>query len=147
MRMDKRMVKVLKALAELYDLSLGQLLEDLVRGAFAGRQPFSDDARARIAELMAIYGLDPTSLDTPVAVLDRHHRPPPGAASPLALAVELSQREEESGCPAPPQQAVGPPHTRYLGRIEVRSQLRRLAAWSGRATCAPSRGKLTLSWF
>jgi hypothetical protein len=61
-RMDKRLVKVLKALAELYDLSLGQLLEDLVRGAFAGRQPFSDVALTQIAELMAIYGLDAASL-------------------------------------------------------------------------------------
>jgi hypothetical protein len=55
-RMDKRLVKVLKALAELYDLSLGQLIEDLVRGAFAGRQPFFDVALTQIAELMAIYG-------------------------------------------------------------------------------------------
>ncbi len=63
-RMDRRMVKVLKALAELYDLSLGQLLEDLVRGAFTDRQPFSDTAWAQIAELMAIYGLDPAALDS-----------------------------------------------------------------------------------
>ena len=36
-RLEKRLVKVLKALAELYDLSLGELMEDLVRDAFAGR--------------------------------------------------------------------------------------------------------------
>jgi hypothetical protein len=60
-RLEKRMVKVLKALAELYDLSLGEFLEDLVRDAFAGRPPFSDVALAQAAELMAIYGLPPAA--------------------------------------------------------------------------------------
>ena len=40
-RMDRRLVKVLKALAEYYDLALGDLLEDLVRSTFAGRSSFS----------------------------------------------------------------------------------------------------------
>jgi hypothetical protein len=48
-RLEKRMVKVLKVLTELYDLSLGEFLEDLVRDAFAGRQPFSDVALAQAA--------------------------------------------------------------------------------------------------
>jgi predicted DNA-binding ribbon-helix-helix protein len=39
-RLERRLVKVLKALAALQDLSLGEFLEDLVRDAFAGRQPF-----------------------------------------------------------------------------------------------------------
>jgi hypothetical protein len=34
-RLERRLVKVLKALVELYDLSLGEFLEDLVRDAFA----------------------------------------------------------------------------------------------------------------
>ena len=62
-RLDRRLVKVLKALAELYDLSLGEFLEDLVRDAFAGRQPFSDAALAQAAELMRIYGLPPDLAD------------------------------------------------------------------------------------
>jgi hypothetical protein len=57
-RLEKRMVKVLKATAELYDLSLGELIEDLVNDAFAGRQPFAEVALAQIAELARIYGLD-----------------------------------------------------------------------------------------
>jgi len=61
-RLEKRMVKVLKALAELYDLSLGEFLEDLVRDAFAGRQPLSDVALAQAAELMRIYGLEPEAV-------------------------------------------------------------------------------------
>jgi len=61
-RMEKRLVKVCKALAELYDLSLGEFLEDLVRDAFSGRRTLSDLALAQAAELMRIYGLDPLHL-------------------------------------------------------------------------------------
>lgn len=57
-RMEKRLVKVLKALAELYDLSLGDLLEGIVLHAFDGKTPFKPETRARIAELKRIYGLD-----------------------------------------------------------------------------------------
>ncbi len=56
-RMEKRMVKVLKALAELHDVSLGDLLETIVNGAFVGRLPFDDAARDQVAELRRIYGL------------------------------------------------------------------------------------------
>jgi len=57
-RMEKRMVKVLKAVAEFYDLSLGELLENLVLSTFAGRSLFSDPALALVSELARIYGLD-----------------------------------------------------------------------------------------
>jgi hypothetical protein len=57
-RMEKRLVKVLKALAELYDRSLGDLLEGIVLHAFEGRSPFSAESLRRIAELERIYGLD-----------------------------------------------------------------------------------------
>jgi hypothetical protein len=57
-RMEKRIVKVLKALAELYDLSLGDLLEGIVLHAFDGKCPFAAESLARIAELKRIYGLD-----------------------------------------------------------------------------------------
>lgn len=58
-RMEKRLVKVLKALAQLHDKSLGELLETLVLDTLAGRASFDDAARAQIAELMRIYGLEP----------------------------------------------------------------------------------------
>ena len=58
-RLEKRLVKVLKALAQLYDLSLGDLLEVLVHSTFAGHQPFTGAALAQIAELARIYGLEP----------------------------------------------------------------------------------------
>lgn len=57
-RMEKRLVKVLKALAELKDLSLGDLLEGICLHAFDGKAPFTDETRRRIAELKRIYGLD-----------------------------------------------------------------------------------------
>ena len=58
-RMDRCLVKVLKALAAYYDLALGDLLEDIVRSTFAGRKPFSAAALARASEFMRLYGLDP----------------------------------------------------------------------------------------
>src|SRR6266702_580840 len=50
-RMEKRILKVLKALAELHDLSLGDLLEGIVLHAFDGKAPFSKETLARIREL------------------------------------------------------------------------------------------------
>ncbi|HVR09670.1 MAG TPA: hypothetical protein VMW75_16630 [Thermoanaerobaculia bacterium] len=76
-RLEKRLVKVLKALAELYDLSLGELMEDLVRDAFAGRQPLSDVALGQAAELMRIHGLPPAASGAPA------QEGPPGARALL----------------------------------------------------------------
>ena len=52
------MVKVLKALAEYHDLSLGDLLEGIVLHAFANQPPFSDETLRRIAQLKDVYGMD-----------------------------------------------------------------------------------------
>jgi len=57
-RMEKRLVKVLKALAEYHDLSLGDLLEGIVLHAFEGKAPFGSESVRRITELKKIYGLD-----------------------------------------------------------------------------------------
>lgn len=57
-RMEKRLVKVLKGLAEYLDISLGDLLEGMVLHAFEGKVPFSEETLARIAQLKAIYGVD-----------------------------------------------------------------------------------------
>lgn len=56
-RMEKRLLKVLKALAELKDLSLGDLLEGIVLHAFEGKAPFSKESLAQIRELKKIYGM------------------------------------------------------------------------------------------
>ncbi len=57
-RMEKRMVKVLKGLAEYLDISLGDLLEGIVLHAFAGKAPFSEHTLKQIALLKEIYGMD-----------------------------------------------------------------------------------------
>jgi hypothetical protein len=57
-RLEKRLLKVLKALAELLDMTLGDLLEGIVLHAFDGQAPFSAATLGRIAELKGIYGLD-----------------------------------------------------------------------------------------
>jgi hypothetical protein len=57
-RMEKRMVKVLKALAEYLDISLGDLLEGIVLHAFEDKTPFNKDILKRIEQLKEVYGMD-----------------------------------------------------------------------------------------
>jgi hypothetical protein len=63
-RLEKRLLKVLKALAEYLDISLGDLLEGIVLHTFEGRTPFSDATLSKIADLKAVYGLDLTAADS-----------------------------------------------------------------------------------
>lgn len=60
-RLEKRMLKVLKGLAEYLDLSLGDLLEGVVLHAFEGKPPFGADTRRKIEQLRQVYGLDLTA--------------------------------------------------------------------------------------
>ncbi len=57
-RMEKRILKVLKAFAEYHDMSLGDLLEGIVLHAFDGKTPFSAASLARIRDLRKFYDLD-----------------------------------------------------------------------------------------
>lgn len=57
-RLEKRLVKVMKALAEHKDMTLSDLIEGIVLHAFDGIEPFSEETRDVIARLKAIYGLD-----------------------------------------------------------------------------------------
>ena len=57
-RIEKRLLKVLKAFAEYRDLTLGDLLEGIVLHAFDGKLPFSEPSRQKIAELKKFYELD-----------------------------------------------------------------------------------------
>ena len=56
-RIEKRLLKVLKALSEQRDMSLGELLEGIVLQALEGKQPFSKQTLAQVAQLKGIYGL------------------------------------------------------------------------------------------
>jgi hypothetical protein len=56
-RMEKRLLKVLKAVAELKDMTLGDLLEGVVLHAFEGKAPFSEQTLKEIEQFKRIYGL------------------------------------------------------------------------------------------
>lgn len=57
-RMEKRLLKVLKGFAEFHDMTLGDLLEGIVLHAFDGKNPFSQASLNRIKALKNFYGLD-----------------------------------------------------------------------------------------
>jgi len=57
-RIEKRLLKVLKAFAEYHDLTLGDLLEGIVLHAFDGKCPFTPASLKRIKDLKEFYGLD-----------------------------------------------------------------------------------------
>ncbi len=63
-RMERRLLKVLKALAEYLDVSLGDLLEGIVLHAFEQRLPFDETTTVVIERLKEVYGLDLTALDS-----------------------------------------------------------------------------------
>jgi hypothetical protein len=56
-RMEKRMLKVLKAIAEQKDMTLGDLLEGIVLHAFEGKAPFSPQTLKEIEQFKALYGM------------------------------------------------------------------------------------------
>jgi len=57
-RIEKRLLKVLKALAEYHDITLGDLLEGIVLHAFDGKCPFGKPSLEVIAGFKKIYGLE-----------------------------------------------------------------------------------------
>ena len=57
-RMEKRILKVLKAFAEYYDMTLGDLFEGIVLHTFEGKCPFGAESLRRIQDLKKFYGLD-----------------------------------------------------------------------------------------
>ncbi len=63
-RIEKRMLKVLKGLAECLDITLGDLVEGIVLHAFEGKSPFSPDTLSRIELLKQLYGLDLNAQDS-----------------------------------------------------------------------------------
>ena len=56
-RMEKRLLKVLKAVAELKDMTLSDLLEGIVLHAFEGKSAFSPQTLKEIEQFRSIYGL------------------------------------------------------------------------------------------
>lgn len=63
-RIEKRLLKVLKALAEYHDITLGDLLEGIVLHAFDGKCPFGEPSLEVIAGFKKIYGLELDASDS-----------------------------------------------------------------------------------
>jgi hypothetical protein len=57
-RIEKRILKVLKGIAEYHDISVGDLLEGIVLHVFEGKLPFGEENLKKIAELKKVYHLD-----------------------------------------------------------------------------------------
>ena len=63
-RIEKRLLKVLKALAELKDMSLGDLIEGICLHALEGKAPLEKDTLKQVKELKRIYRLTLTAADS-----------------------------------------------------------------------------------
>ncbi|MEM8961392.1 MAG: hypothetical protein AAGD38_07945 [Acidobacteriota bacterium] len=63
-RLEKRLVKVLRGLAEYLDMPLGDLMEGVFLHVFDGKTPFSEETLAKIEGLKEIYGLDLDASDS-----------------------------------------------------------------------------------
>jgi hypothetical protein len=74
-RMEKRVLKILKAFAEYHDLTLGDLLEGIVLHAFDGKVPFGTQSLARIKDLKKFYALDLDSRASHRLIESRAARP------------------------------------------------------------------------
>jgi hypothetical protein len=64
LRLEKRMVKVLKGTAEYLDISMAELVEAVVLHAFEGKEPFSAETQRKIAQLKEVFGLDLSAADS-----------------------------------------------------------------------------------
>jgi hypothetical protein len=63
-RMEKRLLKVLKSVAELKDMTLGDLLEGIVLHAFEGKAPFAPQTLKEIEQFKSIYGMTLKATDS-----------------------------------------------------------------------------------
>jgi hypothetical protein len=71
-RMEKTLVKTLKALAEYLDLSFGDLLEGITLHALEGKPPFSKQTLSHVKKLKTIYRLELTARDSHRLVEEDH---------------------------------------------------------------------------
>jgi hypothetical protein len=67
-RMERRILGVLKALADLNGMTLGDLLEGIVLHAFEGKAAFAGASLAKIEQLKEVFGLDLAASDSHLLV-------------------------------------------------------------------------------
>ena len=63
-RIEKRLLKVLKGLAEHLDISVGDLLEGMSLHCFENKPPFTAATLKKIEQLKAVYDLDLVAADS-----------------------------------------------------------------------------------
>ncbi|MEM7195196.1 MAG: hypothetical protein AAF402_09615 [Pseudomonadota bacterium] len=63
-RIEKRVLKVLKSIAAHKEMGLGDLIEGIVLHSFEGKSPFSADTLKFIEEMRRAYKLDLTASDS-----------------------------------------------------------------------------------
>lgn len=63
-RIEKRVLQVLKAISAKHDIGLGDLIEGIVLHSFEGKPPFGEEGLAFIEQMRAAYGLDLTAADS-----------------------------------------------------------------------------------
>ncbi len=64
LRLEKRMLKVLKGLAEYLDISTAELLEAMILHNFEGKAPFSPEVLKKTDQLKRVYDLDLMATDS-----------------------------------------------------------------------------------
>jgi len=101
-RMEKRLLKVLRAFADYNDLTLGDLMEGIVLHVFDGKCPFSESSLGRIRELKKFYGLD---LDSSHLV---EHRAAPASHDDLISEFRELERESQADAGGGPGNENGP---------------------------------------
>ena len=63
-RIEKRVLQILKAVAAHKGIGLGDLLEGIVLHSFDGKQPFNQQSLDFIQQMRRAYGLDLTAADS-----------------------------------------------------------------------------------
>jgi hypothetical protein len=70
-RIEKRILKILKSVSAFHEISLSDLLEGMILHNFEGKSPFGEDTLALIATLRRTYGLDLSATDSHSLVEDQ----------------------------------------------------------------------------
>jgi hypothetical protein len=74
-RVEKRILLVLKALAGTLEMTLGDLLEGIVLHSFEGKAPFGRETMKKIRALQGVYGLTLTAADSHRLIEKRRRAP------------------------------------------------------------------------
>lgn len=64
LRLEKRLLKVLKGLAEHFEISTAEIIEAMILHNFEGKVPFSPETLKKIGQLKLVYDLDLTAADS-----------------------------------------------------------------------------------